>query len=307
MSQSSVLTIGNFDGVHLGHQAILRRARQVADGCGEPVKALTFDPHPATILRPDQVPPRLMTCEDKCRALLDAGADEVVVLVPDRDLLARSPVDFIRHLCEHQQPSAVVEGHDFHFGRDRQGGMDDLRRLGEEAGFEVHEVETIERGLTDLLLAPVRSSLIRWLLGCGRTMDAATCLGRPYVYAGTVQRGEQRGSTIGISTANLDPAQTPDRMAPGDGVYVGEVELADGATHRAAISVGVKPTFGERRLLIEAHLIDYDGDLYDQTIAVHFHRWLRDQQRFPSVEALRDQLQRDIARARQLPTIRAAG
>ena len=96
-------------------------------------------------------------------------------------------------------------------------------------------------------------------------------------------------------------------MAPGDGVYVGEVELADGATHRAAISVGVKPTFGERRLLIEAHLIDYDGDLYDQTIAVHFHRWLRDQQRFPSVEALRDQLQRDIARARQLPTIRAAG
>jgi riboflavin kinase/FMN adenylyltransferase len=304
MQTPCVITIGNFDGVHKGHQAIFCRAKQLAQSAGLKLTALTFDPHPATVLRPSSVPPRLMTLEDKCNALVTAGVDDVVVLEPTGELLARTPGDFIEHLCEEYRPVAIVEGHDFRFGRDRQGDMNQLRELGQAGGvsgrgFDVHEVETVELALANLQLAPVRSSLIRWLIGVGRVGDASVCLGQPYQLTGTVEQGEQRGSSIGIPTANLDPDKLAGMMVPGDGVYGGEAILPDGSSHKAAISVGIKPTFGKNRLTIEAHLLDFVGDLYGQSLTLRFTRWLRDQQRFPSIDTLKTQLHRDIADVRQ--------
>ena len=152
--------------------------------------------------------------------------------------------------------------------------------------------------LCDQWEVPVSSSTIRWLLAHGRVMDAARCLGRDYSIAGTVAIGEQRGRTIGVPTANLQPEAMAARALPGDGVYAGWACLADGKRHAAAISVGVKPTFGGARRVIEAHLLDFAGDLYGTSITLGFTRWLRDQQPFPNREALVGQLRRDIAMAR---------
>jgi len=296
----TILTIGNFDGVHRGHRALLDAARQRADaldGQDARVVAITFDPHPATLLRPERVPPRLLGRDEKTARLKDAGADQVITLTPTPDLLARSPEEFIAHLVEAHQPAAFVEGPNFRFGHRAAGNTDTLTRLGRQLGFTTHIVEPCRVGLTDQLDAPLSSTLIRQLVTGGRVADAALALSRPFDLTATVIPGEQRGRTIGVPTLNLSPQDLQGFVLPGDGVYAGHVTLPDGRVFPSAISVGVKPTFGRQQRIIEAHLIGFDEDAYNQRVTVALTRWLRDQSRFPGIDALQQQLHRDIARA----------
>lgn len=298
MIRKTVLTIGNFDGVHLGHRAIIERARTLADEQRASVRVLAFDPHPATVLRPDATPPRLMSVSRKEAALREAGADDVITLAPTRELLSLTPEAFVTQVVDEHHPVAVVEGTDFQFGKARAGDIHTLQTLGQAHGFAVHVVGSVAAAMHDQLLAPVRSSFVRWLIEHGRVADVAICLTQPLTLEASVVRGEQRGRTIDVPTANLDAAALQGYALPGDGVYAGYATLADRTRHVAAISVGVKPTFGTRQRVVEAHLLDFAGELYGQPIALSFTRWLRDQQPFPSFDALRAQLHRDIAGVR---------
>lgn len=300
MPQASVITIGNFDGVHLGHRAILATARELGDARDARVVALTFDPHPNATLDPANQPPRLCSRDQKLDRLRQAGADEVVVLEPTREVLGQEPRDFIRKLVSDFAPIAFVEGADFRFGKGRAGDIALLRQMGGEHGYEVIIQPSRDVTLRDLSVVTVRSSVIRWLIGHGRPADVQRCLSEPFTLTSTVIHGEKRGRTIGIPTANLDLDTLNDHMLPADGVYAGYA-ITPGAARQytAAISVGHKPSFGKVQLTIEAHLLDFDGDLYDQTLTLAFTHWVRDQIRFPSPDALRQQLARDIERVRQ--------
>ncbi|NBC10644.1 MAG: adenylyltransferase/cytidyltransferase family protein [Planctomycetes bacterium] len=307
MRTRSVLTIGNFDGVHLGHRAILARARQLAAQRSARVIALTFDPHPAAVLRPGSQPPVLNSITRRVEDLMDAGADQVHLLKPTSDLLAQPPAAFVDRLVDEFSPVAIVEGPDFRFGKGRAGDLRTLRDLGDTRGFAVEAVPGVEVALSDQLQTVVSSSLVRWLVGRGRVADAAICLGQPYALDASVVRGEQRGRTIGIPTINLDLEPLADHIFPADGVYAGHAMLdgdPDRASFPAAISVGVKPTFGQRQLTIEAHLLGYTSDdpdaLYGQAVRLSFARFLRDQYPFPGLDALVAQLRRDIARVNTL-------
>ncbi|MCE9590744.1 MAG: riboflavin biosynthesis protein RibF [Planctomycetes bacterium] len=295
----SVITIGNFDGVHAGHRAIIAHAAGVARRLDAPILAMCFDPHPATILRPGAEPPRLMSLAQKTEALKHAGADRVAVLVPTPELLALTPEDFIRRVVAERKPVAFVEGPDFRFGKDRRGDNDLLAALGRELGFESHVVGRVLMPLHDQLLTPVSSSIVRWLVEQGRVADVTRCMRQPFAIDAPVIPGEKRGRTIGVPTANLDPAALVGRVTPADGVYAGTAAAPDGSRFAAAISVGVKPTFEKTQRTIEAHLLDFQGDLYHQPIVLRFHRWLRDQQSFPTLDALKGQLARDIEQVRQ--------
>ncbi len=296
----AVLSIGNFDGVHIGHRAILARAKEVARGVGARVVAMTFDPSPAHLLRPGSEPPRLMSLSQRIASLKQTGADEVRVIAPTAAFLSHSPQQFVAELMATERPLAVVEGHNFRFGKDRAGDTATLRQLGAEHSFAVHVVEPVEVVLQDLMVLPVSSTLVRWLTVRGRMGDVARCLGQPYAIESRVVRGEQRGRTLGVPTVNLDDAAWVDRALPADGVYAGRALLSNATEAPAAISIGLKPTFAGRKRVIESHLLDFTGDLYDQTITLQWTHWLRDQQTFPNLETLASQLQRDIAHVREL-------
>lgn len=319
MPDRTVLTLGNFDGPHVGHLAILDCARDLADRHDARVVAITFDPPPIQILRPGQEPPIITPLDQRLARLRRGGADGVEVFTPTPDLLSQSAEQFIQRLVDQHHPVAIVEGPDFRFGKGRGGDMTKLAELGEIYGFEAVTVPRVEALMSDLQLAPVSSSLVRWLIGRGRVADAAACLGQPFCLTATVVRGEQRGRQLGIPTANLDADQIAPHIIPADGVYAGIAELAgDHAEAEAeaeaeaqaspqrwacAISVGVKPTFGIKALTVEAHLLDYepavDDDLYGRPLTLHFARWVRDQYPFPGVDALREQLHRDIEQTRR--------
>ncbi|MAE63574.1 MAG: riboflavin biosynthesis protein RibF [Phycisphaeraceae bacterium] len=302
----SVVTIGNFDGVHLGHAAILERARRVADRRGAVLKALTFEPHPATILRPDSVPPRIVDRDEKLRLLREGGADEVIVMKPDAALLALDPAAFVERMVETHRPHAFVEGRDFRFGRDRRGDIAMLSDAGPGMDFVVEVVDPVEITLSDQLVARASSSLARWLIARGRVRDAALCLGRPVTLTGEVVEGDRRGRTIGVPTANLDRRSLDGLVIPADGVYAGHARLTDGRVRAAAISIGIKPTFKGALRCVEAHLLDFDGDLYGQTVSLSALRWVRDQVRFANTEDLRAQLTRDVDATRDLWLERAS-
>ena len=299
MAQRYVISIGNFDGIHLGHQGIMARARHLADRLESKVVALAFDPHPARVLRPDCEPPCLIEPECKIDALRRAGADDVQVLDPTPAFLNQDPEAFVRWLMDRFYLSAIVEGSNFRFGKDRKGDVDQLRAMGGRFGFQVHVVEPVEVVLADQQLVTVSSTLIRWLVDHGRVEDAARCLGRPYRLSGRVVVGAKRGRMLGVPTANLDLNEVG-QLLPADAVYAGRVELEGAAVFPAAISVGVKPTFSEDARTVEAHILDFQGDLYGKPIVMEPLRWLRDQHRFPSLNGLKSQLGRDIERTRWL-------
>lgn len=286
----TVLAIGSFDGVHRGHQLLFATAKQLAQPSDARVVAVTFDRHPMSVLRPDQAPPMLMHPEQRDAALRSAGAEQVVCLPTDEALLSLSPDQFIERLIDAHHPTAIVEGRNFHFGKNRAGGPAQLTELGRRMGFDTHIADIMPVTLRDKTVVPVSSSFTRWLVWHGRMSDAALCLGRPWQVRGRVVRGEQRGRTIGTPTANLD---TGAQMLPADGVYAG-ITSVDGATYPVALSVGTKPTFDSSPRTVEAHLIGYDGDLYDQTLSVDVLRWLRAQRTFPSVDALKRQIAADV-------------
>jgi riboflavin kinase / FMN adenylyltransferase len=303
MPGRSVVTIGNFDGVHVGHAALLRAARGHASGGGAlRVVAMYFDPHPAAVLRPGSEPARLTTSDDRARILRDCGADEVVRLEPSTEFLSQTPEEFVAWLTREFAPGAVVEGPDFRFGRRRAGDVELLRRLGRESGFEVAVVAPVEVSLEDGTMVAASSSIVRWMLEYGRIGDAARVLGREYTVPGLVERGDRRGREIGYPTANV---RTP-CLAPADGVYAGRAALEDGREFAAAISVGTKPTFGEHGRALEAYLLDAgEGGAiaglpeYGWPIRLSFSHWLRDQVRFESVGALLEQMGRDCQRVRE--------
>ena len=296
-SQRSVVTVGNFDGVHLGHRALISAAHRLAAGSGNAsVAAITFAHHPLTQLKPAAAPAVLTDAAQRAAELALAGADQIVWLEPTPDVLGLSPRQFVQRIVDELRPIGWVEGADFRFGKDRGGDIELLRELGREHGFEVEVVEPVSVTLRDKSRVAVSSTLVRWMVACGRVADTQLCLGRPYAIRGEVVRGEQRGRAFGFPTANLD---TGEYQLPADGVYGGTVEL-DGRTFAAAISMGVKPTFGRRERCFEVYLLDFAEDLYGRTIEVKLARWLRDQAIFPGVEPLIEQMNRDVEQIRRL-------
>ncbi len=297
MPGRTVVTIGNFDGAHLGHQALIRAARQAAGDAGR-VVAMVFDPHPATVLRPDAVPARLTSLSQRTRLLTDLGVDEVVPLAPTPELLGTCPESFITRVSERLRPAAIVEGPDFRFGRDRAGDVRLLEELGRRLGFEATIVPPAQAVLSDHSIVTVSSSLVRWMLEHGRVADALRLLGRPYEVQGEVRRGDQRGRLLGVPTVNL----FPETILPADGVYFGHASDPQGQWLPAAINVGAAPTFAGGKRRCEAHLIDghWPLDTYGWMCAVRFEGFLRNEMRFDGVEAVRRQIGRDIDRSRDL-------
>lgn len=305
----TVLTLGNFDGPHRGHLAIVVECRRLADRAAEAagaadgrVVAITFDPPPVAVLRPGSVPPQLASLQDRVATLSEAGADHVEVVTPDAALLAQTAEVFVAGLVDRHRPVAVVEGPDFRFGRGRAGDTALLRSLGVAHGFEAVTVPRVRATLGDQSDVPVSSSLVRWLVGRGRVADAAAALGRPFTLTAPVVRGEQRGRTLGVPTANLDPATLEGSTLPADGVYAAWGTVGGergGERWPAAVSIGEKPTFGGRVLTVEAHLVGLDREIYGQAVTLSFARWLRGQYPFAGPDALRAQLHRDVATVRR--------
>ena len=307
MTAPSIITIGNFDGVHRGHQAIIQSAMELAKPNSARVVAVTFDPMPIAVLRPGEGPPHLGSIDQRVAALKQSGADQVIVLNPTREILAYEARQFIESLIAEHHAIGFVEGEDFRFGSKRSGSMPMLTQMGKEQGFAVRALPRVDTPLSDHSVAPISSSLIRWLVGRGRVEDAEVCMGRPFELQGTIVKGDQRGRTIGVPTANLDTNAWEGLITPMDGVYAGTVTLSqDPAPYPAAISVGVKPTFNQDQLNIEAHLIDVktqDPDAYyGMGATFRFARWVRDQYPFPGVDELTEQLHRDIEQCRDLLT-----
>ena len=287
------VTVGNFDGVHLGHRELVAAARRWADRLGGPAVAVTFDPPPAALLypRPDKAVP-LTTLADRAALLHAAGADHVVVLKTDAGLLSLSPEAFFEDvLAGLFRARAVVEGYNFRFGRGRAGDTATLRELCDKAVVKFEEVPPLVVGGE-----AVSSSRVRAALVAGDVAHAAELLGRPHRITGTVVTGAKRGRTIGFPTANLDGVET---LVPGVGVYAVRAAVG-GASHPAAANVGPNPTFGEDARKIEVHLIDFAGDLYGKELAAEFVARLRDTKPFASAGELAEQLKRDVAAARRL-------
>jgi riboflavin kinase/FMN adenylyltransferase len=282
-----VITIGSFDGVHLAHQRLFRQVVEDAGPDAAPV-AITFEPHPRCVLDPDRCP-RLLTVFDEKMALIgNLGISDVVVIPFDREFAQKSPEQFMAWLGAGMEVREVVAGYDFVFGRQRAGNSEWLR----EHGYRVVEVPKVE---VDGRL--VHSSAVRGLVGSGEVGAAADLLGRHYSVHGEVIEGHKRGRQLGFPTANL--AVDRAKAVPGPAAYAGWTRTPLGE-HMAAISVGHQPTFGGGDLSIEAHLLDFDADLYGQDIEVRFVERLHPDIRFPSVEALVDQISQDVDDSRQI-------
>lgn len=308
MPGRSVLTIGTFDGVHVGHRTLVERAAAIARTIngGARVIAMAFDPHPMTRLRPAAAPPRLTTFALKKQLLLEAGADEVVRLDPFDGLLELEPVEFVQQLVDRHAPIAIVEGEDFRFGRNRSGDLAMLEETGARSGFTLHALAHVEVMLGDATIARASSTTARRLLLSGRVGDADRVLGRPYRLTGKVVQGDRRGRTIGYPTANVDT----EVLLPADGVYAARAILPDGRTFGAAISVGTKPTFTSAPTrACEAFILDIPRqkdadpripglDEYGWALTLDVIGWIREQVRFHTLEALLEQMSRDCDRIR---------
>lgn len=302
----SVVTIGNFDGVHLGHQHVVKQAGEVAARLGlDRVVAVTFDPHPMAVLRPDHAPPTLTRIDERVALLHAVGVDDILVLPFSREIAAWSPERFVEEiLVRSLHAAAVVVGANFRFGSRASGDVAVLQRLGQEHDFETEGI-ALDGGPQVW-----SSTYVRTCLAAGDVEGAAEALGRPVSVRGVVERGDQRGRELGYPTANVPTTTT---AVPADGVYAGWVSVLDSdagpldeSAERelmpAAISVGVNPTFaGERGRRVEAYVLDRDDlDLYDRQVEVVFVKRLRGMLRFESVDELVQAMRDDVDRAREL-------
>jgi riboflavin kinase/FMN adenylyltransferase len=288
----TVATIGNFDGVHLGHRAILDRVRQRARELDGQAVAVTFNPHPVKVLRPEVNLPLLTTQDQKLKLLADSGLDAVVVLPFTLDFAALPAREFVRqYFCERLRARELVVGHDYCFGRAREGNINLLREMGMVHGFTVQVVWAVE-----VQGAVVSSSLIRAMVRLGKVTEAGRLLGRPYGVAGRVVQGKGRGAKLlGVPTANII---TPNELLPASGIYAVWARRGDFILPGVA-NIGTCPTFYNEELSLEVHLLDFSGDLYGEPLEVQFVARLREEQRFPSIEALVAQIHADIVAARQ--------
>jgi riboflavin kinase / FMN adenylyltransferase len=300
--EGTAVTIGAYDGVHLGHRSVIREVRRRAAERGLASAVVTFDRHPASVVRPESAPRLLTDLDQKLELLAATGIDYCLVVTFDDTRSRESADDFVREvLAGCLAARAVVVGEDFHFGHNRAGNVALLRRLGDELGFDVEGLELVDgTGRAAGEGERVSSTRIRHALVEGDLRLANALLGRPYEVRGIVARGDKRGRELGFPTANV--SVPGDVLLPADGIYAGWFERADGSVHPTAISLGRRPTFyiEAHASLLEAHLLDFEGDLYDEKVKVRFVAWLRGEVRFESVDDLVAQIARDCDEARHL-------
>lgn len=290
---STVVTIGNFDGVHRGHLALVDRAVTAAARSGARVVAMTFDPHPATILRPDDVPPALQSIDERVATLRSHGVDEVDVVTFDTALAALPPEVFVTEvLVARHAPELVVVGENFRFGHRAEGDVALLAELGVEHGFDVDAIALVDAGD-----GTVSSSALRALLAAGDLEAVTRGLGRPYVLSGEVVPGDGRGRSIGIPTANV--AVDPRRALPADGVYACRATPEGSEPVPAVVNIGWRPTFGGTSRTVEAHLlVEGEPDLYGCRLSLAFVGRIRGEERFEGPEALVARIREDVRAAR---------
>jgi riboflavin kinase/FMN adenylyltransferase len=290
-----VLALGNFDGLHRGHLKILDRVKRGAIERGGVAMAMTFDPHPPRVVRPDKAPPLLMTTEQRIDALGRAGIGAVAVVAFTREVSQWDPDTFVRSvLVEWLRVAEVWVGANFLFGHERVGNFSVLRTLGQRYGFRAEKIDPVR--YKEFVVSSTR---IRRLVAEGRMDEAAALLGHPYTLDGKVVEGRRRGREIGFPTANL---QTANELIPPHGVYATTLTV-DGIIHAALTNIGSNPTFGDSdRTTIETYVLRFDGDLYGRDVRIGFVQRLRDERRFDDVDGLKAQIEADRRRAERLFT-----
>lgn len=302
----SVVTIGAYDGVHRGHQAVIEQVRHQAEILNARSVVVTFDRHPASVVRPESAPLLLTDLDQKLELLGATGLDATCIVKFDEASSRESPSDFVKRvLVDGLSAKRVIIGEDFHFGHKRGGNVALLRELGPKFDFDVTPIELISRG--DGVDEPVSSTAIRRALAGGQVELATQLLGRSFEIRGKVVQGDQRGRAIGFPTANIE---VPNSICiPADGVYSGVLTRTNGATvvkHVCAINLGRRPTFYEHadHSLLEAHLLDFDGDLYGESVRVSFSHFLRGERKFENIDALKIQLKHDIEQTRSVSVLK---
>jgi riboflavin kinase/FMN adenylyltransferase len=291
--RGGIVALGNFDGFHRGHQAVVSRAVELGQVQKRPVLVATFDPHPARLFHPDTAPFRLTTLDQRQRLFAAAGADAMLIFHFDKQLAAVSAEDFVHdYLHDRVGAAGVVTGQDFTFGRGRRGNVELLQELGLANGVTVDAVPPV---LFDG--APVSSSRIRAALVDGDCAAATRLMTRPFAIEGLVEHGDKRGRELGFATANLTLGKY---LRPRFGVYGIRGHLADGRILDGAANVGIRPQFEPPKELLEAHFFDFDGDLYGQCLEVELIAWIRPEAKFASLDALSRQIELDCSEARRL-------
>lgn len=287
-----ILTLGNFDGLHLGHRKIIKKVVRRAGALGLRSALYTFEPHPLKVVAPDKSPPLIMDAKTKARVIKDLGIDDLILARFTKEFAGKHPEDFVREvIVDRLSAREVWVGHDFSFGRGRAGTVGYLSELGERYGFRVFVIPAHKKGGHI-----VSSSRVRMLLLGGRVEEAARLLGKSYSIKGRVVRGKNIGKAIGFPTANIRPTG---ELVPRNGVYAGYVSLKDKRLP-CVINIGVAPTFGAKPRTIEVHIMDFRGNLYGKEIEVSFVRRLRSERAFRSKEALIERIGKDVERARKL-------
>jgi riboflavin kinase/FMN adenylyltransferase len=293
LPRGGVVTIGNFDGVHLGHRRILETVAARGKSIGRPSVAITFDPHPLAVLRPDHAPRQIQTLRQKEEAIEALGIETLLVIPFTRDFSLTEPEDFVRSfLAERLGAAEAYLGQHFAFGRGKRGDLALLTRMGPECGFSASGIEEVfYKG------EPISSTRIRNALERGEISDANAMLGRPYALDGIVARGEKVGHKIGYPTINLAPEND---FQPADGVYITRIEIRSfGRSFDGVTNIGRRPTlYDDMRATIETFVLDFSEDVYGTRVRLFFLERLREERKFPSVEALTDQIGRDIEAAR---------
>jgi riboflavin kinase/FMN adenylyltransferase len=294
--RGGVLSVGVFDGVHVGHQRVLDRAVERARALGAEPVVFTFHPHPLAVLSPHEAPPRIQTFGQKLELMREIGIAAVIWPHDSAAILAMPPQVFFQEIvCGALAARAMVEGGDFRFGAGAGGDRRMLESLAGERGIEVEFVgEVLVDGQR------ISSTRIRRLIAAGSVAEAARCLGRPYRFQGTVVEGRHRGAKLGFPTVNID---SPRFLVPAEGVYAG-IAIVLGKSYPAAISVGRAPTFhAEHPVVVEAFLLDFEGELYGEPVALDFLEFLRPQQAYPDAEALKVQMAADCERVRAITAV----
>jgi len=290
--RNPVLTLGNFDGVHLGHQRIFEDLREEARRIDGEAVVFTFDPHPLQILDPQKCPPAITPFKQKLMLLEKLGIDVVIVAAFDLDLANLTPEAFVKGvLVDKIGAKKILVGYNYFFGKNRRGNVEMLKRLGQKYGFEVKVVDAM--AVNDI---PVSSSKIREFIQSGKMPEAAQLLGRNYLLIGKVIWGADRGKKLGFPTANLEVLNG---LYPKTGVYAVEVIMGD-KTYPGVADVGYNPTFGENPLSVEVHILDFARDIYGEEIQLIFHERIRDERAFENPESLAQQIRKDIDAARKI-------
>ncbi len=287
---NSVITLGNFDGIHLGHQALVRLVMKRAQEIQGQSMVVTFRPHPLKVLAPEKCPPLISIYEEKIELLSKLGIDVLVKIPFTLRFAEMSPREFVKNiLCDLLGTKEIFVGCNYRFGRGREGTTETLKQMGAEFGFKVNEVEQIS-----LKSEVISSTKIRQLLAGGEVEHAAELLGRPYAITGIVVRGDSRGKTLGFPTANIASKHA---IIPADGVYAVKLSARD-TCHDGVVNIGLRPTFDTKSLAIEVHVFDFNEDLYGEEVTIYFIKKLRQEKKFDSSDALIDQITKDVAEAK---------